>query len=163
MSKHGRVIVLFFLGLLGMAFVESSVIWLIHRVTDIPVWHSVWINNLIGVSLVISGAALVIWSVRIQYREGKGTPAPMVATQKLVVSGPYAYTRNPMTLGAALFYLGIAIWLGSLPGVGLVVLVFAALLSYIAMHETAELTERFGEEYLAYRQRTPFLLPRFKK
>jgi protein-S-isoprenylcysteine O-methyltransferase Ste14 len=87
----------------------------------------------------------------------------MVATQKLVISGPYAYTRNPMTLGAALFYLGIAIWLGSLPGVGLVVLVFAALLSYIAVHETAELTERFGDEYLAYRQHTPFLLPRFKK
>jgi protein-S-isoprenylcysteine O-methyltransferase Ste14 len=163
MSKHRLVIVLFFLGLLGMAFVESSVIWLIHRVMDIPVWRSIWINSLIGVSLVISGAGLVIWSVRTQYREGKGTPAPMVATQKLVISGPYAYTRNPMTLGAALFYLGIAIWLGSLPGVGLVVMVFAALLSYIAVHETAELTKRFGEEYLAYRQRTPFLLPRLKK
>jgi protein-S-isoprenylcysteine O-methyltransferase Ste14 len=39
------------------------------------------------------------------------------------------------------------------------VIVFSALLTFIYFHETRELSERFGEEYLAYKKRTPFLLP----
>lgn len=31
------------------------------------------------------------------------------------------------------------------------------------MNDTCELAERFGEEYLAYKKRTPFLWPRFTK
>ena len=32
---------------------------------------------------------------------------------ELVTQGPYAYTRNPMTLGAFLLYVGIGVWIGS--------------------------------------------------
>jgi protein-S-isoprenylcysteine O-methyltransferase Ste14 len=84
---------------------------------------------------------------------------PRVATQKLVVEGPYAYTRNPMTLGAAAFYIGISVWYGSLTAFLLVILIFGSLLTFIYFHETRELSDRFGDEYLAYRKKTPFLIP----
>jgi len=41
--------------------------------------------------------------------------------------------------------------------------IFATLLSYIYHHETEELTQRFGADYRAYKQNTPFLFPRFRK
>jgi protein-S-isoprenylcysteine O-methyltransferase Ste14 len=116
-------------------------------------------HSAVGVVLSLIGAGLVTWSVYVQFAIGKGTLAPMVATQRLVVEGPYAYSRNPMTLGALLFYLGIGAGMGSLAAISTVLLVFAGLLIYIYSHETRELEGRFGAAYLDYKRRTPFLLP----
>jgi protein-S-isoprenylcysteine O-methyltransferase Ste14 len=85
----------------------------------------------------------------------------MVATQKIVTQGPYSYTRNPMTLGALFLYSGIAIWMSSGVLIILSTIIFSTLLTFIYIHETRELAERFGEEYLEYRKRTPFLIPNF--
>jgi protein-S-isoprenylcysteine O-methyltransferase Ste14 len=116
-------------------------------------------NPALGALLSLIGAGLVGWSVYVQYVIGKGTPAPIVATQRLVVEGPYAYSRNPMTLGALLFYLGIGVWMGSLAAIAITLLVFAGLLTYIYIHEMRELEGRFGVMYMDYKRRTPFLLP----
>lgn len=161
--KPKFVVVLFFLGLLCMAELELALIWLLHQVVGLPSFDFGWLNVSLGWLVIMAGAALVIWSVAVQYKLGQGTPAPVVPTQKLVVKGPYAYTRNPMTLGAALFYLGIGILYGSFPVMGLVLLIFASLLTYIYHHESKELAQRFGADYLAYKQNTPFLFPRFRK
>lgn len=109
--------------------------------------------------MTMSGIVLVGWSISIQYTLGKGTPFTKVATQQLITTGLYAYTRNPMTLGAFLLYLGIAVGMGSIPVIVLIPVIFTALLTFIYMHETRELTERFGEEYLEYRKRTAFFVP----
>jgi len=63
---------------------------------------------------MILGWLFANWTVKVQYSLGKGTPIPLMATQRLVVTGPYAFCRNPMTLGTAFFYAGIAVWRGSL-------------------------------------------------
>ena len=153
-----KVISLFFLGLLLMVVVEVGIDWICGE------WGRIrlgWLNQVLGPVLTIGGIALVIWSVLTQYRVGDGTPAPMVATQKLVTQGPYSYTRNPMTLGALFLYSGIAIWMSSGVLIILSTIIFSTLLTFIYIHETRELAERFGEEYLEYRKRTPFLIPNF--
>lgn len=166
MSKHKvtegtlkrKVISLFFLGLLLMIVVEVGIGWVCDD------WGRIrlgWLNHVLGPVLTIGGIALVIWSVLTQYIIGNGTPAPMVATQKLVTQGPYSYTRNPMTLGALFLYSGIGIWMSSGVLIILSMIVFSILLTFIYIHETRELVERFGEEYLDYRKRTPFLFPNF--
>jgi protein-S-isoprenylcysteine O-methyltransferase Ste14 len=68
-----------------------------------------------------------------------------------------------MTLGTTLFYLGIAIWLGSISAVGLGLVYPVGILIYIKLVEERELEERFGSEYLEYKKRTPFLIPRIGK
>jgi protein-S-isoprenylcysteine O-methyltransferase Ste14 len=68
-----------------------------------------------------------------------------------------------MALGTALFYLGVAIWLGSLSAVGLGLVYPVGILIYIKLIEEKELEERFGSEYLEYKKRTPFLIPRLGK
>lgn len=87
----------------------------------------------------------------------------MVATQKLVQTGPYACTRNPMTLGALSMYLGIGIWMGSGIVIALALIVFSVLLTYIYVHETRESSGRFREVYLEYVKQTPFLFPHCRK
>lgn len=154
-----KVIAIFFLGLLVMLALEIFLIWIFRQVDTLPPFDLGWLNHLVGLPAAILGAFLIIWSVGIQYTEGKGTPYPKAATKKLVTTGPYAFTRNPMTLGALVFYLGIAVWADSAITSAVVLLVFAGLLRYIYIHETRELAARFGEEYLEYRRKTPFLFP----
>jgi len=162
-TKPKLVIGLFFAGLSAMAILELLLIQGLHRLAG---WTRLFMSpfdSILGFLLVAAGLALVIGSVWVQYTLGEGAPAPMAATKKLVTRGPYAYTRNPMTLGAAMLYLGIAVWQSSILMAALVLIVFASLLTYIYFHETSELANRFGAEYRAYRQKTPFLFPRFRK
>jgi protein-S-isoprenylcysteine O-methyltransferase Ste14 len=120
-------------------------------------------NSLVGLVFMVIGWLFANWTVAVQFSLGKGTPIPLMATQKLIVKGPYTYCRNPMTLGTGLFYLGTAIWLGSFSAIGLCLVYSVGILIYIKLIEERELEERFGSEYLEYKRRTPFLIPRFIK
>ena len=121
------------------------------------------INLILGILLIILGWLFANWTVKIQYALGKGTPIPLIATRKLVIQGPYRYCRNPMTLGTIMVYLGVAIWLGSLSGLALALIYPAGILIYIKLIEEEELEGRFGSEYVEYKKRTPFLIPRLWK
>ena len=80
--------------------------------------------------------------------------------QNLAVSGPYAYTRNPLYLGS--FVLGVGFTIAS--GVWWLGLVFVALFLGIYLPvmrvEAKELTEIFGTEYAEYAGRVPLFFPR---
>jgi protein-S-isoprenylcysteine O-methyltransferase Ste14 len=80
--------------------------------------------------------------------------------QTLAVSGPYAYTRNPLYLGS--FVLGVGFTIAS--GVWWLALLFIALFLGIYLPvmrvEATELTEIFGEEYREYAEQVPLFFPR---
>jgi protein-S-isoprenylcysteine O-methyltransferase Ste14 len=118
------------------------------------------VNFVLGALLAIVGWSFVIWSVYVLYRIGKGTPAPFVPTQRLVISGPYKHCRNPMVFGALLFYIGIAIIFNT-PSILLVLIpaFFIPFLIFTKLIEEKELEIRFGKEYIEYKKRTPFLIP----
>lgn len=126
----------------------------------LPKFHYGLINPVIGFLFIVVGWLLANWTVKVQFSLGRGTPIPLMATQKLVIKGPYTYCRNPMTLGTTLFYLGVAIWLGSFSAVGLNLVYPVGISIYIKLIEERELEERFGSEYFEYKKRTPFLIPR---
>lgn len=116
-------------------------------------------NRVGGALLGLAGAVLGFSSVRAVV-DAAGTPLPVMPTRRLVVRGPFAYCRNPMTLGTILGYLGVGVWLGSVSAVGIVAGLGAALLLRLKLVEERELAARFGTAYLEYKRRTPFLLPR---
>ena len=110
--------------------------------------------------LTVAGFSLGFWSVLTQLDRGRGTPLPVMPTQELLTDGPFRYCRNPMTLGAILAYLGIAITARTPAGIALVLSFAASLLVYLKRLEEGELAERFGDAYLAYKRETPFIVPR---
>ena len=118
------------------------------------------VNLILGIVFIILGWLIANWTVKVQYALGKGTPIPLIATRKLVIQGPYSYCRNPMTLGTTMVYVGVAIWLGSLSGLALALIYPVGILIYIKLIEEKELENRFGSEYVEYKKRTPFLIPR---
>jgi len=119
------------------------------------------INLILGLLLIVAGWLFAMWSIYVQFTIGRGTPVPLMATQKLIIQPPYTFCRNPMALGAIVMYLGVAILFGSI-GAGLLVLLGAGwLLFYIKRIEEKEMEMRFGQAYHEYKLRTPFLIPRF--
>jgi protein-S-isoprenylcysteine O-methyltransferase Ste14 len=82
-----------------------------------------------------------------------GTPVtPSSGTSRLVVVGPYRFSRNPDYVGQALLTAGLALLLGA-PW-ALLALVPALLIVRCGVigREERYLEHRFGEEYRHYRQ-----------
>lgn len=165
-SKKQRLVAVIFGGFIFWIVVPSFIIVLSSYIDPwlhLPKFYYRRINPVIGLLFILVGWLFANWTVRVQFSTGKGTPIPLMATQKLIVKKPYHYCRNPMTLGTAIFYVGVAIWLGSISAVGLGLVYPVGILIYIKLIEEKELQERFGYEYLEYKKRTPFLIPHLRK
>jgi protein-S-isoprenylcysteine O-methyltransferase Ste14 len=121
------------------------------------------VNAIIGGLMILAGWPFALWSIYVQFTRGRGTPVPVMATQKLIVRPPYSYCRNPMALGTIVAYLGLSVIAGSLGAALLVAVGAIALLTYIRLVEEKEMVARFGEAYLAYRRRVPFIIPRLRR
>jgi len=100
--------------------------------------------------------------VRLFFSIGKGTPIPIAPPKNLVTEGPYKYTRNPMVMGFFFVLTGIALLLMSL---SLLLFLFLFVLPFgilfIKLYEERDLKKRFGESYIAYKEKTPFFIPRY--
>ncbi len=114
----------------------------------------------LGAGLLAIGAALVISTIVLFVRVGRGTLAPWDPTKRLVVKGPYRRVRNPMISGVLFLLLGEAMLLGSpalLAWFGGVALVNAI---YLPLVEEPGLVRRYGSEYEQYRAAVPRWVPR---
>jgi len=163
-SPKQRFVALLFLAPIFLFILPYLFIRLGARLDQMMMWSpilSLPINLILGWLLIIPSCLFARWSIYSQFTIGRGTPVPIMATQKLIIQPPYTYCRNPMALGAIGMYLGVAILFSSIGAVILVLLFASWLLIYIKRVEDKEMQNRFGKEYLAYKQQTSFLLPRF--
>lgn len=87
------------------------------------------------------------------FRKGGTRAEPWKPTTRIVTTGVYRVTRNPMYVGMALLYASIAIALGS--RVALVLLPIAILVIHygVILREERYLQKKFGAEYLDYKSR----------
>ena len=91
---------------------------------------------------------------------GRGTPLPLDHPRVLVVSGPYAYIRNPMAVFGLAQGSGVAIVLGSWIVLAYVAL-GGALWNFLARPlEEQQLVHDFGESYARYRHHVRCWIPR---
>jgi len=117
------------------------------------------INFMVGGALALIGWLFAMWSIVDQLTRGRGTPLPVMATQTLLIAGPFAYCRNPMSFGTIILYSGLAIWAGSWSAIGLVTTFAVVLITYLKFVEEKELEARFGQSYTEYKRTTPFIIP----
>jgi len=116
----------------------------------------------IAMLFIAVGAGVTAWSV-LHFLKVKGTPVPFNPPPEIVTTGPYRFARNPMLTGVFLLLFGIGFAIKSLS----LVVFFTPL--YILANvwelneiEEPELVKRLGEDYVAYRQRTPMFIPRMR-
>lgn len=93
---------------------------------------------------------------------GRGTPAPFVPPQKLVVVGFYRYVRNPMYLGFFVGWIGLWVVFGRANRTALTVALVAvlAVVLFVYLYEEPTLRRLFGKQYGEYCQNVPRWVPR---
>ncbi len=115
----------------------------------VPEGMQMWL----GISLLVIGIVIILSAAGL-FRKAGTDVKPWKSTTKIVTSGIYKITRNPMYLAMALIGLGISIWVNSLTMV-LMILVFVGIINYyVIKREECYLEAKFGDEYNNYRHRT---------
>ena len=126
------------------------------------------VRLILSLPFFLPGLFFVVWSNIFLFKIGKGGPADgfniavSPRTKRLVVTGPYRLSRNPMVFGAFAVYLSIGLFLFSL--LCLVVLaVFLGLgVVYLKKTEENRLRNDFGEAYADYRRKVPMIFPKMR-
>ena len=110
-----------------------------------------------GAVVLVGGTAFTLWARAVLGRMWSSVPAVKEAHQ-LRTAGPYAVTRHPIYTGMLAMVLGTLLMDGRLS----TLLGAVAFLVYILVKMRVEerlMVATFGDGYLAYRRRTPQLVP----
>jgi len=81
---------------------------------------------------------------------GRGSPAPALPTETLVVSGLHRYVRNPMYVAVVTIIIGQAIWLWRLELLYYGAAIAVVFHAFVILYEEPSLRARFGQSYLRY-------------
>jgi protein-S-isoprenylcysteine O-methyltransferase Ste14 len=80
--------------------------------------------------------------------------------EMLTVSGPYAYTRNPLYFGSAILTAGAAVAMNSWIAAALLIAYFALFYSVVMRKEEGELRFHHGAAFDEYAKAVPLFFPR---
>ena len=111
----------------------------------------------VGAVLLMCGTAFTLWARVVLGRMWSSAPS-VKEGHELHTGGPYAVTRHPIYTGMLAMALGTVFMDGHLR----VVVGALAFLAYILVKVRTEerlMLDTFGERYVAYRKRTPQLIP----
>lgn len=135
--------------------------WLPYRLHGNSPATSNLILRAIGIFLIAIGAAVYLhtafWGFALR---GRGTPAPIAPTKKLVVEGLHRYVRNPMYIGVATIVLGQAVLFQSWHVLEYLAIVLVIVQFFVLFYEEPTLARQFGAEYEEYKKRVPRWIPR---
>jgi protein-S-isoprenylcysteine O-methyltransferase Ste14 len=120
---------------------------------------TVW-TIVIGFCLALSGELIRLWGVSWAGSETRTTGT--VGGTFLIISGPFAFVRNPLYVGNVLIYLGLGIMsFAWFPYLQIVAILFFLLQYYLIVKEEEKyLVEKFGEAYKDYCRSVPAFFPR---
>ena len=103
----------------------------------------------LGVPFAVAGLALRAWAATIIHKN-----------RRLAVSGPYAYTRNPLYVGSFLIGTGLAVAGGRIAFGGVLVAFYLLVYRRVMQKEANRLERLFGDEYRRYAAEVPVFMPR---
>ncbi len=112
-----------------------------------------WIGRIVGAAMIVAGALIARAGERRFATAGTAVRLDRPATL-LVTDGIYRRTRNPMYLGLTLVLAGLGLLFWSAWFVIAAPIAVYAVIKLAIEREERYLTQRFGQPYLDYRQRT---------
>jgi protein-S-isoprenylcysteine O-methyltransferase Ste14 len=105
-----------------------------------------------GLGIVACGLAVGASGLMAMRRAGV-SPIPRKQPAKLVVDGPFRFSRNPLYVSLTIAYLGLSIALNTLWPLPFLAFAIAIVDRGVILQEERFLEKRFGEEYLSYKMR----------
>lgn len=127
--------------------------WLLHRWWPLALWSAGSpVRPPLGWGLLIAGLAISFSGVA-TFLHARTAVIPHHPASRLVTSGPYRFTRNPMYLGLTLAYTGGTVLVNSAWPLLLLPLVLSVLTIAVIRREERYLAAAFADEYAAYRRR----------
>jgi len=110
-----------------------------------PITYLGWVLFALGIAIAFA----VNW----RFKRAGTTIKPFEDSSALVTDGPFAFSRNPIYLGAAVGLLGIFVVLGSLSPLAVIpAFVYIIRTRFIAVEERM-LEDAFGDDYRDYMKR----------
>lgn len=101
---------------------------------------------------ILTGLLLVVWSLLTFFRSGTAI-IPHHPASRLVGSGPYRFSRNPMYVGVTTLYVGLAFLFDVTWPILILPFVLVSLFYLVIRREELYLSDEFGDAYTAYRYR----------
>jgi protein-S-isoprenylcysteine O-methyltransferase Ste14 len=105
-----------------------------------------------ALALCVIGLALAAWGL-ITFARARTAIIPHRPASRLVQTGPYRFTRNPMYVGLTLLYVGLTGLSDSMWPLVFLPFVLIALHQAVIRREERYLSTAFGKEYAAYQRR----------
>jgi protein-S-isoprenylcysteine O-methyltransferase Ste14 len=126
---------------------------------ELPVWTLVP-----GVLVLIAGVALALASTLLLLSAGLGSSRgkDFIWTTKFVAVGPFRHVRNPMSLGAVMYLVGLGLILQSGSVLTFAALLFVICNLFVIFIEEPGLEQRFGQSYLEYKCQVHRWLPKWR-
>lgn len=109
--------------------------------------YAIWLSAFAGFGLL--AVALNIFRIH----KTTFDPLDPSKAQRLVVTGAYQFTRNPMYLGLALLLVAWCLFLGDLVAFATLPLFIIAMNELQIKCEERALLQNFGDDYAAYKNR----------
>lgn len=106
----------------------------------------------LAVLLMTTGFGLMVWGI-VTFVRARTPVIPVKEARILVTSGPFRFSRNPMYVGLAAAYVGLAILLNQAWPLVMLPVVLAVLTKGVVQREERYLRSVFQQDYDRYCQR----------
>ena len=105
-----------------------------------------------GLLFLLSGIVLAASAARL-FSKAKTGIVPFSESTKLVVSGAYRFTRNPMYLGMFFCLIGVTLPVNNVLGLLVLLLFFFIIRQKFVLKEEVQMQETFGDDYAQFKAR----------
>ena len=112
-------------------------------------------QDLISIIILLIGVLILINPI-FKFIKSKTTidPIKFKKVNKLIISGIYKYSRNPMYLGLLMIVISTSIFFLNILSITTPFLFYCWINRFQIKREEIFLTEKFGEEYMSYKTKT---------
>lgn len=116
-------------------------------ISDTALWQKA-----LAVGLIVVGLGVEMWAGGLFHKAGTNV-IPYKPATALVTDGPYRFSRNPMYVGFALTYLGLAFGLNTPVAIALLLPCLVVMTWGVIGREERYLEGKFGQAYVDYKKR----------
>jgi len=141
--------------------IDLPPVWLVGFI--VLVWVQVWLwpaarwhipgAGILGTIVFWAGIALMAWAI-VSFRRHRTSVVPHQMPARIITTGPFALSRNPIYLGDLMVLAGVVLGHGAYVMIWTVPLLGAILARRFIAPEEGRMKENFGADFAKYTQKT---------